>query len=88
MCLRLGEAESRGSHFTCVFSVRTSLWLDGGVAVLSGLERSDGHGHKVSRFLRRLPVGYNHFLHLLAPATPTRMPGRVPVRSWWTRVCT
>ena len=59
------------------------LWLDGGVAVLSRLEPSVGHGHEVSRFLQPLPVRYNNFLHVfLAPAIPTGMPGRVPVRSW------
>ena len=50
-----------------MFSVRTILWLDGGVAVLSSLERSFGHGHEVSRFLQPFPVGYNNFLHVSLP---------------------
>ena len=50
------ESESRGSHSPRVFSVRTILWLDRGVAVLSRSERSVGHGHEVSRFLQLLPV--------------------------------
>ena len=63
----LRGAESRESHFPCVFSVRTILWLDGGVAVLSRLEGSVGHGHELSRFLQPFPVGYNNFLHVSLP---------------------
>ena len=65
------------------------LWLDGGVAVLSRLERSVGHGRELSRFLQPLSVWYNNILTVSLPsAIPTGMPGRVPVRSWSTRVCT
>ena len=67
----------------CLVFEQLWLWLDGGVAVLSRLERSVGHGHELSRFLQPLPVGYNNLLHVsLPPAIPTGMPGRVPVRSW------
>ena len=84
----LGGVELRGSHSPCVFSVRTiSYWLDGGVAVLPRLERSVRHGHELSRFLQPLPVGYDFLNVSLPPAIPTGMPGRVPVRSWSTRVC-
>ena len=51
----LGGAESRGSHTPCVFSVRTILWLDGGIAVLSRVERRVGHGHEVSCLLQPAP---------------------------------
>ena len=72
---------SRVALIPRVFSVRTILWLDGGI-VLSRFERSVGHGHEVSRFLQPLTVGYNNFLNVSLPqAIPTGMPGRVPVRS-------
>ena len=51
----------------CVFSVRTILWHDGGVAVLSRFERSVGHGHAVSHFLQPLTDGYNNFLNISLP---------------------
>ena len=73
----------------CLVFEQFCLWLDGGIAVLSRLERSAGHGRELSRFLQPLSVGYNNFLNVsLPPAIPTGMPGRVPVRSWSTRVCT
>ena len=50
-----------------MFSVRTILWLDRGVAGLSHLERSVGHAHEVSRFLQPLPVGYDNFLQVSLP---------------------
>ena len=55
------------SHPSCVFSVLSNLTRDVGVAILSRLERSVGHGHEVSRFLQPLPVGYKHFLHASLP---------------------
>ena len=46
-----------------------------------------GPGHELSCFLQLSTVGYNKFLKcLLAPAIPTGMPVRVPVRSYQTRV--
>ena len=33
----LGGVESRGSHSPCVFSVRTILWLDGGMLLFCPL---------------------------------------------------
>jgi len=63
----LGGTESRGSRSPCVFSVRTILWLDGGIVVLSRFERSVGHGHEVSRFLQPLTVGYNNFVNVSLP---------------------
>ena len=73
----------------CLVFEQLCLWLNGGVAVLSLLKRSVGRGHELSRFLQPLSVGYNNFPNFsLPPAIPTGLPGRVPVRSWSTRVCT
>ena len=78
----LGGVESRGSHSPCVFSVRTILWLDGGILFCPAMNGVRGTGIKCHASYSPSPLGTTILLTSPCPqAIPTGMPGRVPVRS-------
>ena len=79
----LGGTESRGSRSPCVFSVRTILWLDGGILLFCpALDGVWGTGMKCHASYSPSPLGTTILLTSPCPqAIPTGMPGRVPVRS-------